>query len=120
MSLSRNTFGFDSLADAKRWLDTERPFLRAEFLFQLIAERAEKAAVIVTTNLPFSEWTQVVPNPRLCKALLDRITDRAHIIETGTESYRFRRTLEKRKGQSLEANSNTAPPPADGDKKKGT
>jgi DNA replication protein DnaC len=66
----------------------------AEFLFQVIAERPEKAAVIVTTNLPFSEWTQVVPNPRLCKALLDRITDRAHIIETGTESYRFRRTLE--------------------------
>jgi hypothetical protein len=68
--------------------------LGAEFLFQVIAERAEKAAVIVTTNLPFSEWTQVIPNPRLCKALLDRITDRAHIIETGTDSYRFRRTLE--------------------------
>jgi DNA replication protein DnaC len=92
----------------------------AEFLFQVIAERAEKAAVIVTTNLPFSEWTQVVPNPRLCKALLDRITDRAHIIETGTESYRFRRTLEKRKGQSSEANSNTAPPPTDGGGKKST
>jgi DNA replication protein DnaC len=45
--------------------------------------------VIVTTHLPFSEWTQVIPNARLCKALLDRITDRAHIIETGTESYRF-------------------------------
>jgi DNA replication protein DnaC len=44
----------------------------------------------------FSEWTQVFPNARLCKALLDRITDRAHIIETGTESYRFKRTLEKR------------------------
>jgi len=69
----------------------------AEFLFQVIAERAEKAAVILTTNLPFSEWTQVIPNARLCKALVDRITDRAHIIETGTESYRFRRTLEKRK-----------------------
>jgi DNA replication protein DnaC len=68
----------------------------AEFLFQVIAERAERAAVIVTTNLPFSEWTQVFPNPRLCKALLDRITDRAHIIETGTESYRFRRTVEGR------------------------
>ena len=90
----------------------------AEFLFQVIAERAEKAAVIVTTNLPFSEWTQVVPNPRLCKALLDRITDRAHIIETGTDSYRFRRTLEKRKGS--EANSNTAPPPTDGGGKKDT
>jgi DNA replication protein DnaC len=71
----------------------------AEFLFQVIAERAEKAAVIVTTNLPFSEWTQVIPNARLCKALLDRITDRAHIIETGTESFRFRRTMERRKGR---------------------
>src|SRR5512140_228833 len=69
----------------------------AEFLFQVIADRAERAAVIVTTNLPFSEWTQVFPNARLCKALLDRITDRAHIIETGTESYRFRRTVEGRK-----------------------
>jgi DNA replication protein DnaC len=69
----------------------------AEFLFQVIADRAERAALIVTTNLPFSEWTSVFPNPRLCKALLDRITDRAHIIETGTESFRFRRTMERRK-----------------------
>jgi DNA replication protein DnaC len=81
----------------------------AEFLFQVIAERAEKAAVIVTTNLPFSEWTQVIPNARLCKALLDRITDRAHIIETGTESYRFRRTLE-RHNRRTPAASVTAPP----------
>ena len=69
----------------------------AEFLFQVVAERAEKAAVVLTTNLPFSEWTQVIPNARLCKALLDRITDRAHIVETGTESYRFRRTAAKHK-----------------------
>ena len=69
----------------------------AEFLFQVISDRAERAALILTTNLPFSEWTTVFPNPRLCKALLDRITDRAHIIETGTESFRFRRTMEKRK-----------------------
>ena len=68
----------------------------AEFLFQVIAERAEQAVVLLTTNLPFSEWTQVIPNARLCKALLDRVTDRAHIIETGTESYRFRRTLARR------------------------
>ncbi len=68
----------------------------AELLFQVIAERAEQAALILTTNLPFSEWTQVIPNARLCKALLDRITDRAHILETGTESYRFRRTLQQR------------------------
>lgn len=69
----------------------------AELLFQVISERAERATLIITTNLPFSEWTQVLPNARLCKALLDRVTDRAHIIETGSESYRFRRTLESRR-----------------------
>jgi DNA replication protein DnaC len=68
-----------------------------ELMFQVIADRAEKAAVIVTTNLPFSEWSQVIPNPRLCKALVDRLTDRAHIITTGTDSYRFRRTTAQRK-----------------------
>jgi DNA replication protein DnaC len=67
----------------------------AELLFQIIAGRAERAAVIVTTNLPFSEWTTKIPNARLCKAMMDRLTDQAHIIETGTESYRFRRTLKK-------------------------
>jgi DNA replication protein DnaC len=66
--------------------------------FQVIARRAERAAVIITTNLPFSEWTTMIPNARLCKAMVDRLTDRAHIIETGTESYRFRRTLAKSKG----------------------
>jgi DNA replication protein DnaC len=68
-----------------------------ELMFQVIADRAEKAAVIVTTNLPFSEWSQVIPNPRLCKALIDRLTDQAHIITTGTDSYRFRRTTAQRK-----------------------
>lgn len=71
-----------------------------ELMFQVIADRAEKAAVIVTTNLPFSEWPQVIPNPRLCKALIDRLTDRAHIITTGTDSYRFRRTTAQRKAKS--------------------
>jgi DNA replication protein DnaC len=42
------------------------------------------------------EWTSVFPNPRLCKALLDRVTDRAHILDTGKESYRFMRTKEGR------------------------
>ena len=51
----------------------------------VISDRAERAALIVTTNLPFSEWTTVL-NPRLW-ALLDRITDRAHIIETGTDHF---------------------------------
>ncbi|HEY2012823.1 MAG TPA: IS21-like element helper ATPase IstB [Bryobacteraceae bacterium] len=79
------------------------PDTAAELLFQVIAGRAERAAVIVTTNLPFSEWTTKFPNARLCKAMLDRLTDQAHIIETGTESYRFRRTLEKKQGKGAKA-----------------
>ncbi len=74
------------------------PETAAELVFQVIAGRAERAAVIVTTNLPFSEWTTMIPNARLCKAMVDRLTDQAHIIETGTESYRFRRTMAKNKG----------------------
>jgi DNA replication protein DnaC len=70
----------------------------AELLFQVIAGRSERAAMIVTTNLPFSEWTTMFPNARLCKAMLDRLTDQAHIIDTGKDSYRFLRTLAKKKG----------------------
>jgi DNA replication protein DnaC len=74
------------------------PEAAVELLFQVISGRAERAAVIVTTNLPFSEWNTMFPNARLCKAMLDRLTDQAHIIDTGKESYRFRRTLERKKG----------------------
>jgi DNA replication protein DnaC len=76
------------------------PDAAAELLFQVIAGRAERAAVIVTTNLPFSEWTTKFPNARLCKAMLDRLTDQANIIDTGDESYRFRRTLAKKGGKA--------------------
>jgi IstB-like ATP binding protein/Transposase, Mutator family len=72
------------------------PETAAELLFQIISGRAERAAVIVATNLRFSEWIGMFPNARLSKAMLDRLTDQAHIIETGTESYRFRRTLKKK------------------------
>jgi len=74
------------------------PESAAELLFQVISGRAEQAAVIVTTNLPFSEWNTMFANARLCKAMLDRLTDQAHIIDTGKESYRFRRSMEKKKG----------------------
>jgi DNA replication protein DnaC len=76
------------------------PDAAAKLRFQVIAGRAEEAAVIVTTNLPFSEWTTKIPSARLCKAMLDRLTDQAHIIDTGDESYRFRRTLAKKDGKA--------------------
>ena len=73
----------------------------AELVFQVISERNERASLIVTTNLPFGEWTKVFPDPRLAKAVVDRITHRAHIIETGSESWRFRHGLQrKQKGAS--------------------
>lgn len=68
----------------------------AELVFQVISERTERGSLIVTTNLPFGEWTKVFPDPRLAKAVVDRITHRAHIIDTGTESWRFRHGLERR------------------------
>jgi DNA replication protein DnaC len=68
----------------------------AELLFQVIDARTEHGSILVTTNLPFSEWTQVFPETRLCKAVVDRLTFNAHIIETGTESWRFKRTAARR------------------------
>jgi len=62
----------------------------AELLFQIITEREERASVAIATNLPFSEWGTVFPGPRLVAAIVDRVTFNAHILESGTKSYRLR------------------------------
>lgn len=67
----------------------------AELIFQILSARQEQKPVIITTNLPFSEWTTVFPDQRLCKALIDRLTHKAHIIETGIQSGRLKETLER-------------------------
>jgi DNA replication protein DnaC len=72
----------------------------AELVFQVLSERHESGSLIVTTNLPFGEWTKVFPDPRLAKAVVDRLTHRAHIIDTGTESWRFRHGLQKKTGRA--------------------
>jgi DNA replication protein DnaC len=61
-----------------------------ELLFQIITEREERASIALASNLPFSEWGSVFPDPRLVAAIVDRITFNAHILETGTDSYRLR------------------------------
>ena len=69
----------------------------AELVFQVLSELHERGSLIVTTNLPFGEWTKVFPDARMAKAVVDRLTHRAHIIDTGTESWRFRHGLNRRK-----------------------
>lgn len=65
----------------------------AELLFQVLAERHEKGAVIITTNLGLADWTQVFGDPVMTAALLDRLTHRAEIITCNWESYRLKESL---------------------------
>ena len=72
----------------------------AELLFQVITEREERATIAVATNAPFSEWANTFTDPRLCSAIIDRLTFHAHIIETGTDSYRLRATQTAKTGNT--------------------
>ena len=64
----------------------------AELLFQVLTEREEKTAIAIASNEPFSGWTKTFTDPRLCAAIVDRLTYDATIIETGTTSYRLAHT----------------------------
>jgi len=70
----------------------------AENLFNFFSKCYERTSLIVTTNLPFSEWPQVFGDERLTGALLDRLTHRVHIIEIPGESYRLRDGLKRQEG----------------------
>jgi DNA replication protein DnaC len=61
----------------------------AEMLFQVLTERKETASVAIASNESFSGWTKTFTDPRLCAAIVDRLTFAGNIIETGTESYRL-------------------------------
>ena len=66
----------------------------AQMLFTFLSQRYQRGSVILTTNLPFTEWTQVFHDDRLLAALLDRLTHSCHILEFAAESYRFRHRLD--------------------------
>ena len=74
------------------------PFSRegSQLLFQLLAERYERASVIITTNLGFADWTQLFGDPTLTAALLDRLTHKAHIVLCNWDSYRLKESLKKK------------------------
>ena len=64
----------------------------AELLFEVFSQRYERGSVIVTTNLPFDEWTEVFGSERLTGALLDRLIYHVHILEMNGESYRLKQS----------------------------
>ena len=69
----------------------------AELLFELISQRYERGATIITSNLPFDEWTGTFGEERLTDALLDRLTHHVHILEMNGQSYRLAQSRSKRK-----------------------
>jgi DNA replication protein DnaC len=68
----------------------------AEMLFEVFSQRYERGATLVTSNLPFAEWTEVLGSERLTGALLDRLTHHVHILEMNGESYRLKTSKQKR------------------------
>ena len=69
----------------------------AELLFEVFSQRHERGSTIVTSNLPFDEWTSVFGNQRLTGALLDRLTHHVHILEMNGESYRLKQSRARRR-----------------------
>ena len=69
----------------------------ADLLFQVFAERYERGSLLLTSNLPFSEWNQVFQGERMTAALLDRLTHHCHVFEMNGESYRFRQSMKTSK-----------------------
>ena len=64
----------------------------AKLLFEIISQRYERGSILVTTNLPFDEWTEVFGSARLTGALLDRLTHHIHILQMNGESYRLKQS----------------------------
>jgi DNA replication protein DnaC len=78
----------------------------AELLFEVFSQRYERGATIVTSNLPFDEWTSVFGSERLTGALLDRLTHHVHILEMNGDSYRLKQSKKR------QSRSPSAPQPA--------
>jgi DNA replication protein DnaC len=67
----------------------------AELLFHVLTEREEKNSVAIASNEAFGGWTKAFPDPRLCTAIVDRLTFNGTIIGTGTDSYRLAQSRAK-------------------------
>ena len=79
----------------------------AELLFQVFAERYERRSLLVTSNLPFSEWGTVFQGERMTAALLDRLTHRCHLFDMNGESDRFRESMKAQDDRPAKATPKT-------------
>jgi DNA replication protein DnaC len=67
----------------------------AELLFEIFSQRYERGSTLVTSNLPFDEWTEILGSERLTGALLDRLTHHVHILEMNGDSYRLKQSKQR-------------------------
>jgi DNA replication protein DnaC len=72
----------------------------AELLFDVVSRAYERTSLVVTTNLPFEQWTEVMGSERLTGAMLDRLTHRVHILEANGESYRLKDSKKRKNRKS--------------------
>ena len=83
------------------------PFSKAgaDLLFDVVSRTYEHTSLMITTNLPFEEWTEVFGSECLTGALLERLTHRVHILEVNGESYRLRQAKKRSQGQQSKYHS---------------
>ena len=84
----------------------------AELLFEVFSQRYERGSTIVTSNLPFEDWTSVFGSERLIGALLDRLTHHVHILEMNGDSYRLKQSKTKRRKTAKQSEPDVSDPTA--------
>jgi DNA replication protein DnaC len=83
----------------------------AELLFDVFSQRHERGSTIVTSNLPFDEWTSVLGSERLTGALLDRLTHHVHILEFNGDSFRLKQSKSRRGATAVSVEPQAAAEP---------
>lgn len=81
------------ILDELSYLQFDR--VQSEMLFQIISDRSERASTIVTTNLPFSKWTEMFENQTMVAAMVDRLTFKSHLLDMNGDSYRLKSSMAK-------------------------
>src|SRR5687767_14278104 len=82
---------------ANPWFFVRDIEVRRSLLFQVFSQRYERGSTILTSNLPFDEWTGVFASERLTGALLDRLTHHVHILEMNGDSYRLKQSKQRQR-----------------------